>query len=105
MTRFQLAWDDTQTGRARIEDDDSVRPLVWVRITWGDGHDVLHVDVYGDGVTPGERRWLVRRLSVLDALAFAAEGRNRLRTMQGPAALPADDLGEAWVHHSVVDVG
>ena len=104
MTRFQLAWDDTRTGRARIEDDESARPLVWVRITWGDGHDVLHVDVYGDGTSPGERQWVVRRPSVLDALTFAAEKRDRLRALQGPASLPADELGAPWVHHSVVEV-
>ena len=83
MTRFQLAWDDTRTGRARIEDDESARPLVWVRITWGDGHEVHYVDVYGDGVTPGERRWLMRRPSVLDALMFAAVERARLRALDG----------------------
>ncbi|ROS47935.1 hypothetical protein [Frigoribacterium sp. PhB24] len=104
MTRFQLAWNDNRTGRARIEDDDSARPLVWVRITRSDGHDVLHVNVYGDGVTPGERRWLVRRPSVLDALMFAAAERNWLRALRGPGEPPADELGETWTHHSVVGV-
>ena len=104
MTRFQLAWDDARTGRARIEDDESVRPLVWVRITWGDGHEVLHVDVYGDGMTPGERRWLVRRPTVLDALTFAAAERDRLRALRGAGEPPADELGETWTHDSVVSV-
>ena len=104
MTRFQLAWDDTRTGRARIEDDESVRPLVWVRITWGDGHEMLHLDVSGDGVTPGKRRWLVHRPSVLDALMFAAAERDRLRALQGVGEPPADELGEACTHHSVLSV-
>jgi len=102
MTRFQLAWDDTRTGQARFEHDESVRPLVWVRITRDDAHDVQHVGVYG--VTPKEERWLVRRPSVLNALTFAASERNRLRALQGPGELPADELGQAWTHHSVVSV-
>lgn len=42
-----------------------MRPLVWVRITWGDdGHEVLHVDVYGDGVTRGSGDgWCTGRVS------------------------------------------
>jgi len=47
----------------------------------------------------------VRRPSVLDALTFAAAERDRLRALRGQGELSADELGEAWVHHSVVDVG
>lgn len=53
MTRFQLAWDDTWTGRARVDGDSSARPLVWFWISWGEGHAVRYVDVYGDGAACG----------------------------------------------------
>lgn len=104
VTRYELVWDDTRTGRVRATGDDSVRPLAWLRITWADSHEVARVDVYGDGALASDRSWLAESTSVRAAVEFCDARAAELRLAQSSAALPAE-LGEPWEHHSVLDVG
>jgi hypothetical protein len=103
VTRYQLAWDDTRTGRLRADDDESVRPLAWLRLTWGVGHEVARVDVYGDGARAADRVWLAESTSIRAAVEFCDARREELRARQSGEVMPAD-LGDPWEHHSPVDV-
>lgn len=102
VTRYQLAWDDTRTGRLRADEGDSLRPLAWLRVTWGDGHEVGRVDVYGDGAQASDRQWLAESTSIREAVEFCDGKSAALRPGQSSEPMPAD-LGEPWEHHSVVD--
>jgi hypothetical protein len=103
VTRYQLAWDDTRTGRLRADEDDSLRPLAWLRVTWGEGHEVARVDVYGDGVQARDRQWLADRKSIREAVEFCDAKSAELRPAQSSEPMPTEP-GEPWKHHSVVDV-
>ncbi|AMM22762.1 hypothetical protein AX769_21725 (plasmid) [Frondihabitans sp. PAMC 28766] len=104
MTRYQLVWDDTRTGRLRIDGAVSLRPLAWLRLTWGEGHELVRVDVYNDGVQAADRAWLAQTASVKTAMELCDTHLEELRVAQSDAPMPAD-LGDPWEHHSPVDVG
>lgn len=103
MTQYQLAWDDTRTGRLRLAEDKSLRPLAWLRVTWGQGHEVDRVDVYGDGDRLIDRMWMDKSESIRAAVEFCDAKRVDLRLRQSAVPLPAE-LGEPWEHHSMIDI-
>lgn len=103
MTRYQLAWDDTRTGRLRADDSESPRPLAWLRVTWGAGHEVVRVDVYGDGATAGDRRWVAEAPTIRAAIVFCDARGDDLRPLRTAEPM-SEALGDAWEHHSIVDV-
>ncbi|MGA1813694.1 hypothetical protein VH571_15035 [Frondihabitans sp. 4ASC-45] len=103
MTRYQLAWDDSRTGRLWAAEDESLRPMAWLRVTWGEGHKVARVDVYGDGPQASDRQWLAESTFIREAVEFCDAKAAELRPGQSSEPMPAE-LGEPWDHHSVVDV-
>lgn len=103
MTRYQLAWDDTRTGRLRPADDESRRPLAWLRVSWGLGHEVARVNVYGDGTQVSDRVWLAGSESIKGAVVFCDANVVSLRLRQSSKSLLAE-LGDPWEHHSVIDL-
>ncbi len=103
VTRYQLVWDDTRTGRLRATGDDSARPLAWLRLTWAEGHELAGVDVYGDGATAGDRKWLRKNASIQAAVEFCDAHSDELRGLQAEEPMP-EALGDAWEHHSELDV-
>ncbi|GAA4687215.1 hypothetical protein [Frondihabitans cladoniiphilus] len=103
MTSYQLAWDDTRTGRLRPDDDESLRPLAWLRVTWGAGHEVDRVDIYGDGARVVDRVWMAEKKSVRAAVEFCHARMLDLRPRQSAVPL-LTELGEPWEHHSIVEL-
>lgn len=103
VTRYQLAWDDTRTGRVRSAEDDCARPFAWLRLTWAEGHELACVDVYGDGASAGDRKWLKKSPSIRSAVEFCHAHSDELTRMRSVEPMP-EELGDAWEHHSELDV-
>jgi len=106
VTSYQTVWDDTVTGRVRSVDDPSPRPLAWFRITWSPtGHDILRLDIYGDGVLPGDRPWLNHTQSIQAAVEFVHQRRDALAMGRTQGALPdtVEEADDPWENASVVE--